>query len=232
VQVNSGGTLVFAATALTANRQLFTASGGLTIAGALNNWTGKLDLNNNDADLPGANLFNTSNQILEGYNHGKWNGAGGILSTSAASDTRHLTALGVIQNNQSGTALFNSSNTFDGTIPGASDILIKYTYYGDANLNGKVDSTDYTLIDNGYLMHLTGWYNGDFNYDGVVNGSDYTLIDNAFNNQGAALLAEIAGPTANVAGPTLGSGSVPEPGLGVIAAGALAFLARRRRERT
>ena len=61
---------------------------------------------------------------------------------------------------------------------------MKYTYYGDANLDGKVDASDYSLIDNGYLNHLTGWYNGDFNYDGVINGSDYTLIDNAFNMQG------------------------------------------------
>ena len=72
------------------------------------------------------------------------------------------------------------------------DILVKYTYYGDANLDGKVDASDYSRIDNGYLNHLTGWSNGDFNYDGVINGSDYTLIDNAFNMQGASLAAQIS----------------------------------------
>jgi hypothetical protein len=66
-------------------------------------------------------------------------------------------------------------------------VLVKYTYYGDANLDGKVDGSDYSRIDNAALNHLTGWSNGDFNYDGVIDGSDYTLIDNAFNRQGAAL---------------------------------------------
>ncbi len=46
---------------------------------------------------------------------------------------------------------------------------------------------DYTRIDIAYLNHLTGWSNGDFNLDGVVDGSDYTLIDNTFNTQGTSL---------------------------------------------
>ena len=55
---------------------------------------------------------------------------------------------------------------------------MKYTYFGDANLDGVVNASDYTLIDNGFNSQtsgplLTGWFNGDFNYDGVVNGDDY-----------------------------------------------------------
>jgi hypothetical protein len=69
---------------------------------------------------------------------------------------------------------------------------VKYTYYGDANLDGQVDGSDYTKIDNGFNNHLTGWLNGDFNYDSAVDGSDYTLIDNAFNQQGASAAAVIA----------------------------------------
>ena len=87
-------------------------------------------------------------------------------------------------------------------------MLAKYTYYGDTNLDGKVDGSDYTLIDNGYLQHLTGWFNGDLNYDGVVNGSDYTLIDIAFNTQAATLAASNANPTAEMFAAT---NSVPEP---------------------
>ena len=133
-------------------------------------------------------MATVTNQISQGFDGGNWAGMG-IPSTNAAADTTHLTAIGVIQNNQSGTALYTSTNLFDGITPSTKDILVKYTYYGDANLDGKVDASDYSLIDNGYLNHLTGWYNGDFNYDGVVNGSDYTLIDNAFNMQGASLAA-------------------------------------------
>ena len=28
-----------------------------------------------------------------------------------------------------------------------NDVLVKYTYYGDANLDGKVDGSDYSRID-------------------------------------------------------------------------------------
>jgi hypothetical protein len=110
-------------------------------------------------------------------------------------------------------------------------VLVKYTYFGDANLDGHVDGSDYSLIDNGFLNHLTGWYNGDFNYDGVVNGSDYTLIDNAFNTQGASIASIVASPdaveTAQIAG---SSSSVPEPAsLSLVGIGAVGLLSRRRR---
>jgi hypothetical protein len=39
--------------------------------------------------------------------------------------------------------------------PGTSDILAAYTYYGDANLDGKVDGTDYTRIDSAFLADKT-----------------------------------------------------------------------------
>ncbi len=78
---------------------------------------------------------------------------------------------------------------------------MKYTYFGDANLDGMVNGSDYTLIDNGFNNNLTGWRNGDFNYDGIINGDDYTLIDNAFNTQGSplAMAALASSPTAQIA---------------------------------
>jgi hypothetical protein len=124
--------------------------------------------------------------------------------------------LGAIQNSTTGLpggSVLHS--TFEGQPSASSDVLIKYTWYGDANLDGKVDAADYTRLDAAYLNNrnssnpqLTGWYNGDFNYDGQVNGSDYTLIDNAFNTQGASISAQPATFTAQIAG----SSAVPEPG--------------------
>ena len=62
-------------------------------------------------------------------------------------------------------------------------ICLSVTYlYGDANLDGHVDGTDYSLIDNGFNMGLHGWINGDFNGDGKVDGADYSLIDNSFHD--------------------------------------------------
>ena len=228
--INAGGAAALAASPVFANRQLLIAS-ALSIAGSSNSWSGRLDLNNNDLDVSGGNLATITNQVKQGYNNGNWNSSNGIISSSAGSDTTHLTALGVIQNNQSGVALFTSSTPFDGnTALGASDILVKYTYYGDANLDGKVDGSDYSLIDNGYLMHATGWFNGDFNYDGVVNGSDYTLIDNAFNTQGARLAAIVASPNAVSTTEIADTSAVPEPtAMGTIGVVSSVMLGRRQR---
>ena len=197
--------------------------------------TGILDLNNNDLVVHGGNLTTINSLVTSGYNNGTWTGAG-IKSTSAAADTTHLTALGVIPNlNSIGGALYGSGTTlglFDGTSPAAGDVLVKYTYYGDTNLDGKVDGSDYSNLDSGYLMHLTGWSNGDFNYDGVINGSDYTLMDNAFNTQGqqiASASAILATSTAQIAATATGT-SVPEPAtLSLLSAGTLALLRRRPR---
>ena len=192
-------------------------------------YIGTLDLADNDMDLKSGSVATITNQIAEGYNNGGWNGPGGIVSSVAAGDTTHLTALGVIQNNQSGSAVFTAANPFDGTTPGAGDILVKYTYYGDTNLDGLVDGSDYSRIDNGYLTHLTGWQNGDFNYDGVIDGSDYTLIDNAFNTQGAALSSEVAAVAAQLAAAGAANSSVPEPATSGLLVIALSSLLRRRR---
>jgi endonuclease/exonuclease/phosphatase family metal-dependent hydrolase len=192
---------------------------------------GTLDLTRNALDVSGSSLSAITALAGQGYNAGNWNGSG-ITSSTAAADTTHLTALGVIQNNQSGTAIFTASNQFEGITPGAGDVRAKYIYYGDANLSGSVDGSDYSRIDNGALNHLTGWYNGDFNYDGVINGSDYTLIDNSFNTQGAQLDAEATASLAAVTAQVSGASAlaVPEPaGIAVLFAGCLGLLSRRYR---
>ena len=205
----------------------------LVLTNGSNVLAGRLDLGNNDLVIHNADLTTITAQIANAYQ----TGGAGIASSTALSNTTHLTVLGVLQNNQSGTALYTATNQFDTVTPGAADILIKYTYFGDTNLDGKVDASDYSRIDAAYLADITnpaamtGWFNGDFNYDGVINGSDYTLIDNAFNSQGAALAASIAEPTAQIAEPTGGS-AVPEPtAIAVLGTTALALLTRRSKRR-
>jgi autotransporter-associated beta strand protein len=217
-----------------ANRTVLVTS-NLTIAGGSNAYNATLDLGGNDMIVHGGSLPNLTNEISCGFSSGtsNWNGSG-ITSSTARTNTTHLTALGIILNNNgTGGAIYGTGTTlglFDNVNPANTDVLIKYTYWGDANLTGKVDSADYALIDNGYLSHLTGWYNGDFNYDGVINGSDYTLIDNAFNTQGAQLSSEIAETTAAFANPGMATANVPEPtGILLATMGGLALARRRQR---
>jgi uncharacterized repeat protein (TIGR03803 family) len=175
--------------------------------------TGQIDVGSNGLDdTDSTSLAALTALAANGYNlagGGNWNGPAGLVSSTAAADSNHLTAVGVVQNNQGGAPLFTASHPFLGLTPGAGDVLARYTFFGDANLDGQVDGSDYSLIDAGFAADqanpgsATGWYNGDFNYDGTVDGSDYALIDNAFNNQYA-----LAAATAEVAAQPA---AVPEP---------------------
>jgi autotransporter-associated beta strand protein len=175
---------------------------------------GSIDITNNEILIKGSTYTAISTEVSDAYNPatGGWNTSGNGLITS--STVGGLTTVGVAQ------------------VSGG--VLVKATYYGDANLDGLINSADYTLIDGGFLSNntLTGWQNGDFNYDGVINGSDYTLIDNAFNMQGAQLLAQVATPTAQIAGGSGTASAVPEPTtLGLLGLGAMGLLGRRNRRR-
>ena len=233
----NGGLVTLASASSHSSRQLLVAN-GLSFGGSLGAWTGKLDLTNNDADIAGGNIANVMDQLHQGYSSSTapWTGLG-IVSSTAAANTTHLTAIGAIVNSTDGaTPLYSSGTalgTFDGISPGATDVLIKYTYVGDANLDGKVDGSDYSRIDSGFLTGLTGWYNGDFNYDGVVNGSDYTLIDNAFNTQSASLADGFASPTAIATAQIAGApaAAVPEPTTLALTGIAALGLLRRRNKR-
>jgi autotransporter-associated beta strand protein len=211
------------------------STSGLTFGGSTGAWSGKLDLGgNNGLVVKNGSLSDITNQLKQGFNAGAgyWNGTAGIVSSAAAANTRFLTTLGVAQ----------GGGTLDGVSTAATDVLVKYTYYGDADLNGTVNGADYQQIDMGFGAHLTGWSNGDFNYDGVVNGSDFALIDNTFNQilaSGASPLAIVADPanlgisSSNlIASPlaAVSTSAVPEPTtLGLIGIGAAGVLGRRRR---
>ena len=170
VSVASGATLAFATDAAHADRQIVVTS-ALTVAGTI-------DLGGNDMVVRNGSLSAVTALAKAGFANGRWNGVGGLDSSAAAADATHLTALGVAA---------PTAATFDGQAVSSTDALVKYTDYGDANLDGVVNAADYTRVDAGFVLARTGWANGDVNYDGVVDGSDYALVDNAFNRQAAPL---------------------------------------------
>jgi hypothetical protein len=179
----------------------------LSIAGSTNNWTGRLDITNDDLIVHNGDLADIDNQIKQGL----WNSSSGIVASNGM-------AIGAIQNNINGAPFYGSGaayGTIDGFSPSPTDIIVKQTIFGDADLNGKVDAADYALIDNGYNSHgsVGGWINGDFNYDGVINGDDYTLIDNAFNTQADATVTAkaIADAATQILADTIIPKRVPQP---------------------
>jgi len=189
--LSGGGKIVVPSAAAHASRMLLILS-SLSIAQTAGAYSGTLDLKDNDLMIHNGSSAAVLAMLLSGRNTaGSYWAGTGIDSSSAAANTSFTTTLGWALNNDGvGNKLFGSSapfGWFDGQNPSLTDLLIKYTYFGDADLSGKVDGTDYSLIDGGFNNHKTGWVNGDFNYDNVVDGTDYSFIDGGFNNQGGPL---------------------------------------------
>jgi hypothetical protein len=82
-----------------------------------------------------------------------------------------------------------------------ADVLVKYSYNGDANGDGAVNFDDYFRIDSGFLEQppQPAYADGDFNFDDVINFDDYFLIDSAFMEQGAPLGATASSSQASAA---------------------------------
>ena len=165
-------------------------SGGLSFGPLL---TGKLDLNDNDLVIQSdstnkaAVLAQATNWISSGRNNGSWNGTG-ILSTSAAGATNQATSLGVmINDNGSGGVLYPSFSNSSGL--NANTILVKYTWYGDSNLDGQITRTDYMMWNVGIASGgtRTGWLWGDFDYSTGINSVDYDLLTRGTANQNQIL---------------------------------------------
>ena len=146
--------------------------------------SGAVDVNDNDLVIAAA--ANTQAQVetlvRNGRNGGNWLGSG-LVSTNA----RNLstTGLGVLSGAEYSSV--GGTGVFNGTNYAAGDTLVKYTWNGDANFDGRVTFDDYVKIDTGFNTGLTGWLNGDFNLSGAVNFDDYVLIDIAFNQQNGTL---------------------------------------------
>jgi hypothetical protein len=124
--------------------------------------------------------------LASGYNFSAYDGNGIVTSMPAALGGTTGLAVGqaadVLSISGAATAMY------EGQVVDSTSVIVKYTYTGDANLDGVIDAGDYGIIDNYYQFAGTsGYSNGDFNFDGVIDAGDYGLIDNAYQMQGAPL---------------------------------------------
>ena len=153
---------------------------------------GVMDLGNNDLVIDAGDLRQVEDDI-----------ATGRLTASSASA---ITTLGAILNGSRFT-------TFSGQGVSPDDVLVKYTYFGDTNFDGRVSIADYLAADRGAARGQSGWANGDVDYSGIVDGADFFLIDNAFLNQGGVLATAEVTVAAAVPEPSVGVGLVVVAGL-------------------
>ncbi len=150
----NGNVVIQAPLTLEAGASLVLASGPTTAFGAPSLGTGaKIDVKTNSMTVdyrgqasPAATI---KAQLASGYASGAWNGEG--INTSSA--VANQTALGWKDDAAS------------------QSILVKYTYYGDANLDGQVDISDLGALATAWQTSAV-WSQGDFDYSGFVDISD------------------------------------------------------------
>jgi hypothetical protein len=161
-------------------------------------------------------------QIISGFHGGTWTGTG-IMSTNAQSNSASY-----------GIGYADAADPGNPAHLSAGQIEVMYTLLGDANLDGKVNGTDFNLMATNFNQAVTdGWDEGDFNYDNKVNGNDFVLLASNFNqfaSQSSVSAADLAALNAFATANGISLASVPEPATATITLMAgLGILRRRRR---
>ncbi len=187
-----------------------TSVGALSITGA----GSRIELHDNDLisnyGAGPSNYNDIVNHVKSGLVLLGGTGTEGIASAEVDAQTVAGTMLAVVDDGDPNIAgAITELSGFAVPNPTTST-LVKFTWFGDSNLDGVVDGSDYALIDTGFTAGgaLGGWVFGDYDYSGVIDGSDYALIDTGFISQ---------------------TGALPEPTtLGLLGLGAMGMLRRRR----
>jgi autotransporter-associated beta strand protein len=225
--LNGTGTLSLSPATGDTTVQLATNSGlatedGLTIAA-----NSVLDITNNHMiiDYAAGTQATVDSTIrgylVSGYAGGTLTGKTGITSSTAAANPGF--AVGY-------------ADGADGVVAGLSSgqLELKYTRYGDANLDGVVSGDDFAILVGNLGKSAAAWDKGDFNYDGVVSGNDFALL--VANLGKASNGADVTLPAADLAAIDAFAAAnglmadVPEPAsAGLLLVAGVGFMARRRR---
>jgi hypothetical protein len=160
----SGSVTITGGTAKIATGHTVNTLASLSISG-----TGLLDITNNTLSVSGGSLSTITALIKQGYNGGAWTGTTGITSSSAAAKAGTAVGVGIV----------------------GGIVEIKYTWYGDLDLDGAVTNADLLLMGTAG----GGWAHGDLNYDGVVNQDDYALFMLGAADAGSKNISSVPEPT-------------------------------------
>ena len=191
--------------------------------------TGILNVQDNNVVVRVGSLTTITGYITTGLYNGPggfWDGPG-INSSVAAVDLSQLTGVGVLDNGFAGYAMWPVNGLTGLPTPNAvtltgPEILVKHTWFGDADLDGIITGGDQTLYNDGFNNGFSGWVNGDFDYNGTIDGGDQSLLNASFNGGGQTILLVSQG----------GIASVPEPtGIALMSVGIFGLLAKRRKHR-
>ncbi|HYO08383.1 MAG TPA: endonuclease [Tepidisphaeraceae bacterium] len=234
IAVNAGGSAMFnhtqhlrglsvaggqAVVSTGANKVIDTASLAVTAGGALDLGDNKMIVRNGDAGTWSNSAYTGISRLVA---NGRAGGSGIITTMPDAAGPAARAAVGVALASSALGIAPAATATWAGEVISGSDVLLMYTWGGDADLNGRVDGDDYFRIDSHAGQVGAGWVNGDFNYSGSINGDDYFIIDSNVGRARAALT--------EVAVSAGGMTAVPEPAsAALLAVGALGLLQRRRR---
>jgi hypothetical protein len=214
---------------------------------------GDLSYGTTARNYPAGSIQRYIQTAVDGLN---WDGPG-ITSSTAANDPDGVTAVGAADENDLDnvypadyTVAGGGTGTWMGQpVNDTNNVLVRYTYYGDGNLDGVVNRYDETALSQGYsgLAGYIGWSDGDYSYAGYISTLDISLFSLGYTFQGAPLgdaitpgqatyllaLDPSMAPAAKTFFEAIAAGETPEPASSaLVATGIIGLLARRRVSRT
>jgi hypothetical protein len=232
--VNTGGSITLASTQHVKNLTVSPGASAVMIGArqllmaqdvSLVDATAELDLGSSDMVIRSPQTT-TLSQIANLVKTARDSGWGGTGITSSAAKQSGITTLVPLLNDNGAGGMFLSQ--LDGETLLQTDIIVRYTYIGDVDLNGIVNAADFAAmkmgsINQAQLQRPVAYTDGDIDFNGIINAADFALAKNTSINQGTPLFSMAI--------------VVPEPGaLGTLILGAVSLLigrsdARRRRQR-
>ena len=170
-------------------------NGGTSVVTSLSIGAGsKLDINDNAliVNYTGASPEAAIRaKIIEGrggvgIGNGTWTGNGITSSSAAAANALNPESRSVGYANN-GSLPLGSYTTFRGQPLDATSVVMTFTVTGDADLDGKVDDDDLTIVGATYAPGVPQphWALGDFDYNGFVNDDDITLVGALYKTEQA-----------------------------------------------